>query len=178
MPLCLMNLILSPDPCSHRPLFCRASLPVILSLLSLWLVLFIFFAILFVEVFGLTKWNTAESRNQNYSAMSKALVMLAFMTSGYVLLGCSRVARFLPEFAAVKAGINTCTTSKYSLLQSFLSLSNQARSTITYPRCTDSSPAEQDSDCGSVGWAYTLFIAWNILSMVSCSAFLLRHPKF
>ncbi|OBZ73074.1 Calcium-channel protein cch1 [Grifola frondosa] len=59
-----------------------ASLPVILSLLGLWLILFMFFAILFVEVFSLTKWNTSETRNMNYSSMSKALVMLAFMTTG------------------------------------------------------------------------------------------------
>jgi voltage-dependent calcium channel len=58
-------------------------LPVIVSLLSLWLILFIFFAILFVEVFGMTKWNTAETRNQNYSTMGSALVMLAFMSTGY-----------------------------------------------------------------------------------------------
>ena len=60
----------------------RGSLPVIVSLLSLWVILFIFFAILFVEVFSMTKWNSAETRNQNYSSMSKALVMLAFMTTG------------------------------------------------------------------------------------------------
>lgn len=71
-----------------------SSLPVIFSLLSLWLVLFIFFAILFVEVFSLTKWNTAETRDQNYSTMGNALVMLAFMTSGYVpLASCCRVVR-------------------------------------------------------------------------------------
>jgi hypothetical protein len=68
---------------AHELLF-RSSLPVIFSLLSLWIVLFIFFAILFVEVFSLTKWNTAENRNQNYSTMGSALVMLAFMTSGCV----------------------------------------------------------------------------------------------
>ncbi|KAK7445064.1 calcium channel protein [Stygiomarasmius scandens] len=34
-----------------------------------------------------------------------------------------------------------------------------------YPLCTNSSDTEEDSDCGSVGWAFTLFIAWNILSM-------------
>lgn len=30
----------------------------------------------------MTKWNSAETRNQNYTTMSKALVMLAFMTTG------------------------------------------------------------------------------------------------
>lgn len=62
-----------------------ASLPVILSLLSLWIILFIFFAILMVEIFSLTKWGSGETWNQNYSSMGTALVMLAFMTSGYVL---------------------------------------------------------------------------------------------
>ena len=57
-------------------------MPVILSLLGLWIILFLFFAILFVEVFSLTKWNTGETRNMNYSSMANALVMLAFMTTG------------------------------------------------------------------------------------------------
>ena len=60
----------------------RGSLPVIVSLLSLWVILFIFFAILFVEVFSMTKWNTREGRNQNFSGMANALVMLAFMSNG------------------------------------------------------------------------------------------------
>ncbi|KAG6896195.1 hypothetical protein C0992_009768, partial [Termitomyces sp. T32_za158] len=59
-----------------------ASLPVIISLLGLWLILFIFFAILFVEVFSLTKWNSGETRNKNYNSISSALVMLAFMSVG------------------------------------------------------------------------------------------------
>lgn len=36
--------------------------------------------------------------------------------------------------------------------------------TIEYPRCTDSENWLY-SDCGSVGWAYVLFIFWNLLSM-------------
>ncbi|KAI0247528.1 Ion transport protein-domain-containing protein [Lactifluus subvellereus] len=106
-----------------------ASLPVIISLLSLWLVLFVFFGILFVETFSLTKWNTMETREQNYSTMGNALVMLAFMTSG------ESWNQYMHDY------------------------------TTTYPRCTNSSPNDLDSDCGSTGWAYTLFISWNILSM-------------
>lgn len=37
-------------------------------------------------------------------------------------------------------------------------------STIEYPRCTESDNYLY-SDCGSVGWAYVLFIFWNLLSM-------------
>jgi len=64
----------------------RSSLPVILSLLGLWLILFVFFGILFMEVFGLTKWGDNEDRNQNYASLGSALVMLAFMSAGCVLL--------------------------------------------------------------------------------------------
>ncbi|KAF8063493.1 Ion transport protein-domain-containing protein [Lyophyllum atratum] len=59
-----------------------ASLPVILSLLGLWLILFIFFAILYVEVFSLTKWNSGETRNMNFTSVGSSLVMLAFMSVG------------------------------------------------------------------------------------------------
>ncbi|KAH9849175.1 Ion transport protein-domain-containing protein [Lenzites betulinus] len=103
------------------------SLPVILSLLGLWVILFLFFAILYVEVFSLTKWNTGEGRNANYSSMAKALVMLAFMTTG------EGWNEYMHDFALV------------------------------YPRCTIGPGG--DTDCGSVYWSFTLFIAWNLLSM-------------
>ncbi|EIW52938.1 uncharacterized protein TRAVEDRAFT_155754 [Trametes versicolor FP-101664 SS1] len=103
------------------------SLPVILSLLGLWVILFLFFAILFVEVFSLTKWNTGEARNSNYSSMAKALVMLAFMTTG------EGWNQYMHDFA------------------------------LDYPRCTVNLNGE--TDCGSIYWSFTLFIAWNLLSM-------------
>lgn len=106
-----------------------ASLPTILSLLSLWVILFLFFAILYLEVFSMTKWNTGENRHQNYSTLSNALIMLAFMTTG------EGWNQYMHDYA------------------------------IVYPRCTNSFGLLADSDCGSVGWAFTLFIAWNILSM-------------
>ena len=90
-------------------LFCifRSSLPVIVSLLSLWLVLFMFFGILFVEVFSMTKWNTAETRYENYSTMGRTLVMLAFMTTGCASLSFFDRLAFTRLLA--RAGINTCT---------------------------------------------------------------------
>ncbi|RDB21766.1 Calcium-channel protein cch1 [Hypsizygus marmoreus] len=106
-----------------------ASLPVILSLLGLWLILFIFFAILFVEVFSLTKWSSGETRSMNYSSMGSSLVMLAFMSVG------EGWNKYMHDYA------------------------------LSYPRCTNASPALPESDCGSEGWAFALFIAWNLLSM-------------
>ncbi|KAJ7583970.1 Ion transport protein-domain-containing protein [Mycena floridula] len=106
-----------------------ASLPVIVSLLGLWLILFLFFAILFVEVFGMTKWGSGETRNMNYSTIGTAMVMLAFMSTG------EGWNQYMHDYAVV------------------------------YPRCTNASGTELESDCGSIGWAFTLFIAWNLLSM-------------
>ena len=51
------------------------SLPVIAGLLGFWLVFFLFFAILYVEVFGLTKWGGVETRTTNYYSLGNALVM-------------------------------------------------------------------------------------------------------
>ncbi|KAJ6589250.1 Ion transport protein-domain-containing protein [Mycena capillaripes] len=105
-----------------------ASLPVIFSLLGLWFILFLFFGILFLEVFALTKWNSGETRSQNFSTMGSTLVMLTFFTTGEAW------NQYMHDFA------------------------------LEYPRCTNSDSAEE-SDCGSIGWAFTLFIAWNLLSM-------------
>jgi voltage-dependent calcium channel len=134
-----------------------------------------FFGILFMETFSLTKWGVAENHNQNYSTMGKALVMLAFMTSGYVLLRVyAEYVHFAPDgHFSVKVGINTCTICEQILFchgPPVFVLLTVLCSTHTYPRCTNSIPnvANSDSDCGSTGWAYTLFIAWNILSMVGC----------
>ncbi|KAJ6629913.1 Ion transport protein-domain-containing protein [Mycena sp. CBHHK59/15] len=105
-----------------------ASLPVILSLLGLWFILFLFFGILFLEVFALTKWNSAETRSQNFSTMGSSLVMLTFMSTG------EGWNQYMHDYA------------------------------IMYPRCTNDD-TEENSDCGSVGWAFALFISWNLLSM-------------
>jgi hypothetical protein len=59
-----------------------ASLPVILNLLALWMTLFLFFAIMFIEVFGLTKWYSAENSYQNYQTMGAALLMLVSTSTG------------------------------------------------------------------------------------------------
>ena len=55
-----------------------------MSLLGLWLVLFLFFAILYVEVFGLTKWGGVETPTTNYYSLGSALVMLSFQSTGFV----------------------------------------------------------------------------------------------
>lgn len=80
-----------------------ASLPAILNIFSLWLVLFLVWAIFYLEVFGLTRWRTYGTPYQNYShflyvaAVERAraradflwdnryaMVMLAIQSTGYV----------------------------------------------------------------------------------------------
>lgn len=142
-----------------------SSLPVILSLLGLWLILFLFFGILNVEVFGLTKWGNGESRNQNYSSLGSAIVMLAFMSAGYLFSsGLHRDLSWL--ILSARVGMATCTICKKMIVRVDWTLIWRYRSDLTYPRCTNSPGRESESDCGSTAWAFALFIAWNLLSMV------------
>ncbi|KAG2356552.1 Ion transport protein-domain-containing protein, partial [Suillus spraguei] len=106
-----------------------ASLPVILNLLGLWFILFIFFAIMYMEAFGLTKWYSAETHTQNYQTMGSALLMLAFMSTG------EGWNQYMHDY------------------------------TLAYPRCTIKAGTLVETDCGSTAWAFSLFIAWNLLSM-------------
>ncbi|KAI9570096.1 Ion transport protein-domain-containing protein [Boletus coccyginus] len=106
-----------------------ASLPVILNLLALWLTLFLFFAIMYMEVFGLTKWYSGENAYQNYQTMGSAFLMLVFMSTG------EGWNQFMHDYA------------------------------LAYPRCTHVSYGVYQTDCGSTAWAFSMFIAWNLLSM-------------
>lgn len=65
-------------------LLCSSSLGVIAKLFGLWFALFLFFAMLWLEVFALTKWGSGENHNANYQSLGRALVMLAFMSTGFV----------------------------------------------------------------------------------------------
>lgn len=94
---------------------CRASLPVILSLLSLWIILFIFFAILYVEVFSMTKWGSGETRTRNYSSMGSSLVMLAFMSVGLVFDSFEKYSHPNSPRFLEKGGTSICTISTLSL---------------------------------------------------------------
>ncbi|KAG9041442.1 calcium channel protein, partial [Tulasnella sp. UAMH 9824] len=109
------------------------SLSAILKLLLLWTVLFLFFSIIFVEVFGLTRWGGSETHTQNYRDFFNAIIMLAFMSTG----------------------------EKWNQHMHDL----HVNLTISYPACTSYGQDNLDSDCGSIGWAYFLFITWNLLSM-------------
>ncbi|KAM0754891.1 hypothetical protein T439DRAFT_283840 [Meredithblackwellia eburnea MCA 4105] len=59
-----------------------ASLPAIANIFALWLVLFLVWAIFYVEVFGLTRWVNNETHNQNYSSFWRAMVMLVLASTG------------------------------------------------------------------------------------------------
>jgi hypothetical protein len=59
-----------------------ASLPMILSLLATWLVLFLTFAIAMTQAFGLTRFNANETGNINFRDVPKALILLFRMSVG------------------------------------------------------------------------------------------------
>ncbi|KDR78145.1 hypothetical protein GALMADRAFT_64911 [Galerina marginata CBS 339.88] len=52
-------------------------LPDISTLLGLWLIFLLFFGLLFMEVFGFTKWGGSETRTTNFSSFGSTLLMLA-----------------------------------------------------------------------------------------------------
>ena len=74
------------------------------------MVMFIFFGVAHIEVFGLTRWNSGETHYQNYRNLENALIMLAFMSTGYGRhsLGISAAA---DPRTAESHGINTCMIS-------------------------------------------------------------------
>ncbi|KIM51695.1 hypothetical protein SCLCIDRAFT_33242 [Scleroderma citrinum Foug A] len=123
------KLVQRMDSLNHLFKTGTASLPVILNLLGLWLVLFIFFAIMYMEVFGMTKWYSGESTLQNYQSIGNTLLMLSFMSTG------EGWNQYMHDYATV------------------------------YPRCTYVATRSFQTDCGSTAWAFSLFIAWNLLSM-------------
>ncbi|KAH9979222.1 Ion transport protein-domain-containing protein [Lactifluus volemus] len=61
---------------------------------------------------------------------------------------------------------NYSTMGKALVMLSFMT-TGEGWNQYMHDLCTNSIPndLDSDSDCGSTGWAYTLFIAWNILSM-------------
>lgn len=60
-----------------------ASLPSLAQLFALWLILFLVWGLLYVEMFSLTRWGPSNlTRSSNYQSLPKALVMLAIQSTG------------------------------------------------------------------------------------------------
>ena len=59
-----------------------SSLPAILSLFLLWLTMFLVWAIMLIEVFGLTKWGPNETYSKNFSTMIGSMVFLSMISTG------------------------------------------------------------------------------------------------
>lgn len=57
-----------------------------MNVFGLWLALFLVWAIMFLEVFSLTKWQENETWMQNYSTFPRAMLMLTLMSTGWVQL--------------------------------------------------------------------------------------------
>ena len=59
-----------------------SSLPSILSLFSLWVILFLVYSILMLEIFGLTRWNANETYARSFPTFWQAFIFLSMMTTG------------------------------------------------------------------------------------------------
>ncbi|SJX65516.1 related to CCH1-Calcium channel (alpha subunit) [Sporisorium reilianum f. sp. reilianum] len=59
-----------------------ASLPAIFSLFLLWLTMFLVWAIMLLEVFGLTKWGPNETYSKNFSTFIGSMVFLSMISTG------------------------------------------------------------------------------------------------
>lgn len=59
-----------------------SSVPAIVSLFLLWLTMFLVWAIMLVEVFGLTKWGANETHAKNFTTLWGTLIVLSMMSTG------------------------------------------------------------------------------------------------
>ncbi|KAI8139587.1 Ion transport protein-domain-containing protein [Fennellomyces sp. T-0311] len=101
----------------------------ILTVFLVWFVVMTTYAIMFMEIFGLTKYGTqATSEHVNFRSYANTMIMLVRFSTGEAW--------------------NT-------VMHDY---------TVEAPECVT---AEDylDSDCGSVSWAYFLFLSYNIISM-------------
>ncbi|KAI9498171.1 Ion transport protein-domain-containing protein [Zychaea mexicana] len=101
----------------------------ILNVFLVWFVIMTTYSIMFMEIFGLTKYGSqATSEHVNFRSYANTMIMLVRFSTGEAW--------------------NT-------VMHDF---------TIEAPECV---AAEDylDSDCGSVSWAYFLFLSYNIISM-------------
>lgn len=156
------------------------------NLFLLWLVLFGFYGIMFLEAFGLTKHNTQENRfvlppqgaqqtllltpSRSISYISfrdfaTSLVMLAVFTNG-------EVGSLLPASTAVNSALTLNVACR--ACQGWNGYMHDYA--LSWPRCTKDDNLYLRSDCGSVPAAYALFASWNILSMY-LFVNLVRHPS-
>ena len=133
------NLIRKNDALDQLFKTAASSLPTIASLLCIWLVLFVVYAIAFTQIFGLTRLGPNSTGSLNFRTISNALVVLFRMSLGY--------DDSIPSLM-ISEGWNQIMVDY----------------TITSPHCV-SDPDFFKDDCGSPSWAFGLFISWNILSM-------------
>jgi len=80
------NLIPKNDALDQLFKTAASSLPTIVSLLSIWLVLFVVYAIAFTQIFGLTRIGPNGSWTINFRTIPNALVLLFRMSVGYICL--------------------------------------------------------------------------------------------
>ncbi|CAO3684026.1 unnamed protein product [Rhizopus microsporus] len=101
----------------------------ILNVMAVWFIVMTTYAIMFMQIFGLTKYGPSVSNEHvNFRTFSSTMISLIRYSTG--------------------EGWN-------NVMHDF---------TVEYPNCVVSDNY-LDSDCGSLRWAYFLFLSFNIISM-------------
>lgn len=77
--VCVLTLMSNGKPINFEP---RSSLPSIANLFMLWAAFFLVWALLFLELFNLTRWNWNETHNQNFATFTNAVLMLCVFSVG------------------------------------------------------------------------------------------------
>ncbi|KAG1501400.1 hypothetical protein G6F47_004900 [Rhizopus delemar] len=126
--LCL-KLVQRSDSLNQLFTTMAASAYQILNIFAVWFIVLTTYAIMFMQIFGLTKYGpSATNEHINFRTFSSTLISLIRYSTG--------------------EGWNT-------IMHDF---------TIEYPNCVVADNY-LDSDCGSLRWAYFLFLSFNIISM-------------
>jgi hypothetical protein len=107
------NLIPKNDALDQLFKTAASSLPTIASLLSIWLVLFVVYAIAFTQIFGLTRLGPNGTGSLNFRTIPNALVVLFRMSVGYGFVISN-------SDCLVRAGTRSCTITRLQIHTAFL----------------------------------------------------------
>jgi voltage-dependent calcium channel len=107
------NLIPKNDALDQLFKTAASSLPTIASLLCIWLVLFVVYAIAFTQIFGLTRLGPNGTGSLNFRTIPNALVVLFRMSVGYGFVISN-------SNCLVRAGTLSCTITLLRIHTAFL----------------------------------------------------------
>lgn len=157
------NLIPKSDALDQLFKTAASSLPTILSLLCIWLVLFVVYAIAFTQIFGLTRLGPHGSGSINFRTVPNALVLLFRMSVGYIPVAMHRSNEL------ERAGMRSCMITLSRTRIAYLILTSSRTTVAVQPGHMDYSPLGIFYRCTfSQAWFDPLSYFINIIASYSC----------